>query len=368
MVDIAKHRTPRIACFISPHGYGHAARAAAVMEAIREHDPTVALDVFTRVPRWFFRDSLSGDFEYHDLLTDIGLAQRTPLEADLPETLHRLDRFLPFRQAKLTELADRLRKKSCTLVVSDISPLGILVAREAGVPSVLVENFTWDWIYEAYLKWETALKKHLLYLREIFDSADLHIQAEPVCCRRNADLTTSPISREMRTPPRRTREKLGIPENSKVVMITMGGIPEQYPFLKQLQELKDIHFIVPGASSGIERHGNLLLLPHHSSYFHPDLVHASDAVIGKVGYSTLAEVYSAGVPFGYIARSGFRESPKLVSFIRRHMKGWPIGEAAFYEGAWLSTLPELLALPRIRRRTPNGAAQAAKFILSAAKV
>ena len=117
----AKNRTPRIAYFISPHGYGHAARAAAVMEAIRELDPTVALDVFTSVPRWFFRDSLSGDFEYHDLLTDIGMVQRTPMEADLPETLRRLNRFLPFRQSRLTDLADRLRKKGCTLVVSDIS-------------------------------------------------------------------------------------------------------------------------------------------------------------------------------------------------------------------------------------------------------
>jgi hypothetical protein len=31
---------------------------------------------------------------------------------------------------------------------------------------------------------------------------------------------------------------------------------------------------------------NLVLLPHHSGFYHPDLVNASDAVIGKVGYST----------------------------------------------------------------------------------
>ena len=241
------------------------------------------------------------------------------------------------------------------------------MAREAGVPSVLVENFTWDWIYEAYLKWDGSLEEHALYLQEIFESADLHIQAEPVCCRRSADLNTFPISRKMRTPRLATREKLGVPEGANAVMITMGGIPEQYPFLKQLQKSKDIHFIVPGASKGTERRGNLLLLPQHSSCFHPDLVHASDAVIGKVGYSTLAEVYSAGVPFGYIARSDFRESPKLVFFIRGHMKGWPIGEKEFYEGAWLSALPELLALPRIRRRTPNGAAQAARFIYALLK-
>ena len=37
---------------------------------------------------------------------------------------------------------------------------------------------------------------------------------------------------------------------------------------------------------------NLILLPHHSVFFHPDLVNASDAVVGKLGYSTLAAVLS----------------------------------------------------------------------------
>ena len=32
------------------------------------------------------------------------------------------------------------------------------------------------------------------------------------------------------------------------------------------------------------------------SVFHPDLVNASDAVIGKAGYNTLAEVFYAGTP------------------------------------------------------------------------
>ncbi len=52
----------RIAYFISPHGFGHAARAAAVMEATYEMDPAIRFEIFTQVPRWFFHDSLSGNF------------------------------------------------------------------------------------------------------------------------------------------------------------------------------------------------------------------------------------------------------------------------------------------------------------------
>jgi hypothetical protein len=106
----------------------------------------------------------------------------------------------------------------------------------------------------------------------------------------------------------------------------------------------------------------MVLLPHRSSFFHPNLVNACDAVIGKVGYSTLAEVYHAGLPFGYVGRLDFRESPILTAYIAQHMQGIAITPAQFDDGSWLSQLPQLLALPRLTRHEPNGADQAAHFI------
>jgi len=76
-----------IATFVTPHGFGHAARACAVMEALFRAQPTVRFDIFTKVPRWFFHASLTAPFEVHDLLTDVGLAQCGPLEEDLDETV-----------------------------------------------------------------------------------------------------------------------------------------------------------------------------------------------------------------------------------------------------------------------------------------
>ena len=55
MINPLSHR---IACFISHHGYGHAARAAGIMEALSGLDPLIRFELFTMVPRWFFADSL----------------------------------------------------------------------------------------------------------------------------------------------------------------------------------------------------------------------------------------------------------------------------------------------------------------------
>jgi len=34
------------------------------------------------------------------------------------------------------------------LSICEIAPMGILVAKETRVPAILVDNFTWDWIYQ----------------------------------------------------------------------------------------------------------------------------------------------------------------------------------------------------------------------------
>jgi hypothetical protein len=332
------------------------------MAALLELDPGLAFDIFTETPLWFFEDSLKDHFSFHSLLTDIGLVQESPLRVNLKETLDRLNHFFPFAPSRIAQLASLLRKSRCSLVLCDISPMGILAAKEAGIPSVLVENFTWDWIYEAYVKEMIGFIPHIHYLKTLFAMADVHIQAEPVCERRPVDLTAPPVSRKPRKPPGEIRKALAVPADAKAVLITMGGISASYPYLRDLEKRDDVYFIIPGASGDVRAHGNLILLPQRSRLFHPDLVQASDAVIGKVGYSTLAEAFHAGVPFGYIVRPDFRESSSLASFIQKEMEGICFQEENFSNAAWVSHLDDLLALPRSIASIPNGASEIARFL------
>ncbi len=168
-------------------------------------NPRIHFEIFTLVPRWFFAESLTASFTYHQLLTDIGLAQESSLKEDVPQTLKRLRGFLPFDSALISALAQRIAK--CDLVVCDIAPLGIAVARQAGVPAVLIENFTWDWIYAGYH--DARFTPHIDYLRGVFRSADYHIQTEPVCARWRADLTTPPVSRAPRMSRKRNAQAIG---------------------------------------------------------------------------------------------------------------------------------------------------------------
>jgi UDP:flavonoid glycosyltransferase YjiC (YdhE family) len=350
----------RIAFFISPHGFGHAARAASVMEAMAEIESPILFDIFTTVPAWFFKHSNTFDFRYHSLLTDIGLIQMNPFQEDLPATVQHLKNFLPFDQAQIAPLAEKIRHMQSELVMCDIAPMGILIAGQADVPSVLVENFTWDWIYQGFE--EAGLHEFNQYLQSIFSKATYHIQTQPICNPAAVDFSAAPASRKIQTPSGEARQKLGLTESCKVIMITAGGVPKNYGFIEKLKNQTATHFIIPGASNSVDIQDNLILLPENSEFFHPDLINASDAVIGKVGYSTIAEVYQAGIPFGYTARAQYRESEALVNFIENKINGFSIGQSEFNNGDWIHRIADLLALPRVQRDTSNGADQIAGFI------
>jgi len=356
--------TIKIAYFISPHGFGHAARSAAIMESLNRINENIEFEIFTKVPEWFFTNSHINNFNYHEILTDIGLVQKSALKEDLNETVERLDNFFPFQEELLIKFSKELIDLECKLIVCDISPLGLEIAQKDTIPSVLIENFTWDWIYNQYNLNDSRLNKHIDYLVKIYNNATHRIKTRPYCYESKSDLITNPVSRKPKTDKTIIRNQLKIPNNNKVIMITMGGIRTHYNFYNELKNLKDICFIIPGASENNKIDDNLVLFPHNSKFFHPDLINSSDTVIGKVGYSTLAEIYDSGVPYGYILRSKFPESYAFSKFIEQNMNGIEISEQDFNNGKWIDNIERLLSLNTINRSETNGSDQAAEYIHS----
>ena len=355
-----------IAYFISPHGFGHASRSSAVIDAVRRRQPDTRFELFTTIPEWFFEQSVGVPMDYHSVATDLGLVQKNSLEEDLGETVRRLRTWIPFRQPLLDELATAVDEAGCDLVVCDISPLGLAVARHGGKPSLLVENFTWDWVYRGYADAEPALGEIADQLAEVFADASRHMQTEPLCFRADHALHVPPITRRSRTDRDTVRRQLGIPPDAPLVMVTMGGVEWSYDGIDaRLAEIPDDHWlVVPGASPELRRIGRAVLLPHRSEFYHPDLIQASDAVIGKLGYSTVAEIYDAGVPFGYVPRPTFPESPPVEAWVRENLPCRRIDAESFVSWSWLDDIAPLLELPRGAPHPPDGADAVAEQILT----
>lgn len=336
-----------LAYFITPHGFGHAARACAVLEALAGRCPHLRPELFTTVPRWFFEESLGRVFGYHPCPCDLGLVQTSSLHEDLLATARRLREQLPYPAALVEQLASTVRALGCRAVVCDVSALGVAVAERAGLPSVVVENFTWDWVYAAYAGHDRAFGAAADYLAKLLRGATRRVQTEPECAPVGGALRVPPVWRQPRCLPGEIRRRLAIPASQPLILLTMGGVPWHWDGVGRLVDYGEAVFVVPGGAGEERRQGNLLLLPHRTGFFHPDLVRAADVVVGKLGYSTVAEVVGMGKPFAYIPRPTFPESPVLQAFLLRRGGCLAIAPERFSTCEWVDGAAELTsaALP-----------------------
>ncbi|MEM6456685.1 MAG: hypothetical protein AAF772_16460, partial [Acidobacteriota bacterium] len=140
-----------------------------MIAALRRRRPGLRIDLFTTAPGWFFADSLGAPvvdaivderdaplpdapLRRHPIAVDLGLVQRDALRADPVATAAQLDVLELLGDASVDRLArhfDRALAPGAP-VVCDIAPAGLRAAARSGRRAVLVENFTWDWIYAAY--------------------------------------------------------------------------------------------------------------------------------------------------------------------------------------------------------------------------
>jgi hypothetical protein len=353
----------RVAYFVSPHGFGHAARACAVMAAMRRRRPAIHFELFTEVPKWFFSDSLPRCFSYQHLSSDVGLVQSSPLIEDLQATVDRLNEMWR-DNTRAERLGKRLRELECSMAVVDISPLGLAAAAAASLPSALVENFTWDWIYARYPGAPSELREHGRRMAELFTSAALRIQTDPICEILPTAVSVPPVARDPHSRKTAIRATLGVPANEPMVVVSMGGVPWDYGAFSELEHSSGAWIVVPGGSvRNARRRGRLILLPFHAEIYHPDLVAASDVVVSKLGYSTVAEAYRAGAALAYVGRPRFPESPVLARWVEEEMVAAEIEEETLRTGAWLDVVDGLLKSPRRMPDRPNGAEKAAEAIL-----
>ena len=353
----------RVAAFITSHGFGHAGRACAVLNALHARRPTLAAEVFTAVPDGFLRTSLAMPYQRILKLTDVGMIQRGPFHADLESTAQAVTAFLDGLERAAEAAAARLGEARCGAVLSDISPLGILAAVHAGIPAVLIENFRWDWIYTSLEDAPQELRATGERLAEIYHRADLHLQAPPVCeATAGAIQLTLPVARAARSSRAEARRALGAEGEAPLVLVTTGGVSGEQSFVDALGRRPDLLFLVTGADrSG--RVGNVIHFEMVEPLYLPDLIRASDAVVAKLGYSTLAEVWREGRPLLRVPRAQWPEGAVLSAWAAEHLPGIEVDEATFQTGDWVARLDELLALPLRPAHLRAGQDEAAERIL-----
>jgi L-arabinokinase len=346
--------------YVTAHGFGHAVRSAPVLAELRRRAPALELHVRAAAPAWLFPAGV----HYHHLVADVGLVQRDGLTQDLAATLARATAFAAEFPAAVAREVGFLRQVDAALVVGDVPPLAFRAAHAAGLAAVGMANFSWDWIYAHFAAEHPAFGHLAEAARDAYATAALLLRL-PL----HGDLSAFPrrvdvplVARPTSLSRQACRERLDLPPDRKVVLLSFGGDGlDRFPFAR-LAAWPEYLFLTTDRAPE-PRPANLRVLGAQQPAYQ-ELVRACDAIVAKPGYGIVADCLAAQTPMLYTDRGDFPEYPILVVALEASGPARHLPREELLAGEVGPALEQLLALDR-PWRVPrlDGAAVAAEQLL-----
>jgi len=323
------------------------------MGVILAQRPDARVTVRTTAPAWLFALSADPRVEVQAFAADTGMVQVDSLRLDEEGTAREAARFYADFGRRVAEEAAYLRQLDATIVVGDIPPLAFAAAARAGVPSVAVGNFTWDWIYAAYPAFERQAPGVLDTIRQAYASATLALRLplhggfEPMAgVTRDIPL----IARRSVRHRHDVRDALGLPDDRPAVLASFGGYGADLPVA---QLLRSDRFVLMAPAGDTPK-----------GLRYADLVAASDVVVSKPGYGIISECIANDTALLYTSRGRFIEYDVFVEGMPRMLRCRYLPQEDLFAGTWADAIDAVLAQPvPADRQRIDGARVAADAIV-----
>jgi hypothetical protein len=323
----------RIVFYISGHGFGHAARDIELILALKARRPTARLVVRSSVAARLFTPLAGLDgVDVQRVETDSGITQIDSLTIDEDDTVRRAAAFYAQFDAHVDREAAVLKRADADLVVGDVPPLAFAAAARAGVRSVAIGNFTWDWIYSIYPAFDRVAPDVIPTIRRAYATATsalrlpLHGGFEPMAAV-TRDIPF--IARQSRRERSETRKALGLTGERPIALASFGAYGADLPVDRLL---KSDRFA--------------LVDPRREpppGFVYQDLVAAADVVVSKPGYGIVSECVANRSALLYTSRGRFIEYDLFVREMPRVLRCRYISQEDLLAGRWADGVDALLA-------------------------
>lgn len=332
---------------ISSHGYGHAVRQAFLINHI---PASFTVSIFSGIAEAFFLEELERPFSLYSHTFDCGAIQHDALTIDIEQTLERYAFLHTQNREQLPDLVEWCRAEKITAIVSDAVPFASVLADALAVPSIFVSNFTWLDIYQDFppsvqrdhvltlLKAELSLFSAWVKLTPF--SGNDFVPPLEIPLLENVSLLRAGRNRRDEL---RERLNLDAHTNTKIALIYSGVYGFEKADWTKLDSFEGWHFIGLHAPTGELRNFTPI---SKNDFTLQDYSASSDLIISKLGYGTVSESLSSGVPFLYIPREDFSESAVLEAFMHTYGGVYRIEKDAFYTLDWGDALHTLGQVPR----------------------
>jgi hypothetical protein len=346
---------------VTPHGFGHAAQVAPVINALAQRLPALRVTVQSTVAAWFLRQRIRADFQLVDRATDFGLMMNSGLDVDLESSATAYADLHSSWEARVSEEASRLRALAPDLVLADAPYLTLAAAQAAAIPALALCSLNWADIYRCYFAQRSEAPRILEQMQAAYNSARAFLCPEPSMPMRrlNNTVTIAPIAARGRNRREALNELLGLDSDAALVLVAPGGVKTRFA-MEHWPADQNIHWLV--SEDWRVAHPCATAFEQTGMAF-SDLVVSCDAVLGKCGYGTVTECVVNGTPLLYIPRPGWPEEPTLLRWLNDHQAAVEVPPEKLASGDFRDSVAAVRAL-RVRRCEPDGVEQAAAVLQS----
>jgi hypothetical protein len=332
---------------ITNHGFGHATRAASIAADIQKLCPEIVLILATTAPRAIIEAYLPGAFIHRPRALDVGVIQVDSVIMDLPATLEKLQQIQAQQQAIIDSEVSFINQNKVGLVLADIPPLAAPIAKAAGIPSWMMSNFGWDFIYRP---WGGEFEAMADWISECFQQCDrlfrMPFHEDMSAFSSITDVGLTGVTPRFSEPEMRQRFGLENTPKDQTVLVTFGGLGlSQVPF-ENFDRFPDWKFI--GFDLKCPDFPNLIKVTD-PIYRPVDFMPLCGRILSKPGYSTFSEACRLDVPIITIPRENFSEAALLLKGLQDYAHHRIVTSEEFFHGDW-SFLAEPMLPPRLAEK------------------
>ena len=316
---------------ITDHGFGHAARTAAIAGQLQKLLPAVKLILVTTAPKWLLECYIDGDFSYRQRGFDVGVVQADSLKMDLDATRSKWQKIIDNKAEIIAEEVAFCREQQVNLVFADAPPLAVLIAKQLDVPCWMSGNFGWDFIYRDWGREFTAIAD---WIGDCYGQCDrlfrvpLHESMSRFPAIEDVGLTGGDPKYSLDV----LREKFKlIQPKERTILLTFGGLSLDAIPYQNINYFPDYQFITLDRQApelpNLVKALDLAVRP-------VDFMPLCDRVVSKPGYSTYAEALKLQIPIVSLTRSGFAEAEIILNGMQDYGYHQIISPDEFFGADW----------------------------------
>jgi len=348
---------PHLVVSISGHGFGHVAQTAPVLNALHRMMPQLHLTVRSTVPLAHLHSRIKAPFEHLSSEGDIGMAMSSAVDILVEESRAAYRAFHADWEGRIAKEARLLDEIGANMVLSNAGYLPLAGAQRAGIPNAALCSLNWFDIYRHYCGDDSiAAQIHVCYA-----NADAFLRIAPGLAMEHLPniVPIAPIADAGSNRRDELDRHLRLSKKEKLVLVSMGGIAGRLP-IERWPRIGGMRWLVQ--QDWRVEHPDAIIIESLPMSF-SDLLSSSDALICKPGYGSFVEAACSGTPVLYVSRADWPETPALAGWLKQHSLCREVSRDALELGNFAGALEEICNAPHRKPVIPEGADQAANWIV-----